>query len=283
MCKCNTVTRDDIPFAIWSGLRPDTPHQCVRAQCGFRFSSASSPTRSLTFGRWGCGERCHLSHVVGDSAVVLSGISRQIALQTRSEALRRTKRGLNARQGMEGAKNAYRAFQEVRRADTPSQGLSGRQEPRQPPAKPICTVQAATRLVGGRRPSVLQRWGSGVLPRRFPVALKALPEPWQGTGRKMSAFQGPRANVGQGTVKKRAQIPCSAILIQYAREFEVGERAMQDRQPTRNCMQCSVDCPPAAGSLNPAALNDTKAVFECLFVVGYGAFPTKLFIQPVCF
>ncbi|MEX5207851.1 hypothetical protein P0248_24885, partial [Citrobacter freundii] len=47
MCKCNTVTRDDIPFALWSGLRPDTPHQCVRAQCGFRFSSASSPTRSL--------------------------------------------------------------------------------------------------------------------------------------------------------------------------------------------------------------------------------------------
>ncbi|EGD7496584.1 rep protein [Shigella dysenteriae] len=80
---------------------------------------------------------------------------------------------------MEGAKNAYRAFQEVRRADTPSQGLSGRQEPRQPPAKPICTVQAVTRLVGGRRPSVLQRWGSGVLPRRFPVALKALPEPWR--------------------------------------------------------------------------------------------------------
>ena len=142
-------------------------------------SSASSPTRSLTFGRWGCGERCHLSHVVGDSAVVLSGMSRQIALQTRSEALRRTRRGLNARQGMEGAKNAYRAFQEVRRADTPSQGLSGRQEPRQPPAKPICTVQAATRLVGGRRPSVLQQWGSGVLPRRFPVALKALPEPWR--------------------------------------------------------------------------------------------------------
>ena len=90
MCKCNTVTRDDIPFAIWSGLRPDTPYQCVRAQCGFRFSSASSPTRSLTFGRWGCGERCHLSHVNGDSAVVLSGMSRQIALQTLSDALRRS-------------------------------------------------------------------------------------------------------------------------------------------------------------------------------------------------
>nr|MDN1568739.1 rep protein [Escherichia coli] len=26
---------------------------------------------------------------------------------------------------MEGAKNAYRGFQEVRRADTPNQGLSG--------------------------------------------------------------------------------------------------------------------------------------------------------------
>ena len=106
-------------------------------------------------------------------------MSRQIASQTRSEALRRTKRGLNARQGMEGAKNAYRGFEEVRRADTPNQGLSGHQEPRQPPAKLICTAQAATRLVGGRRPSMLQRWGSGVLPRRFPVALKALPEPWR--------------------------------------------------------------------------------------------------------
>ena len=80
---------------------------------------------------------------------------------------------------MEGAKNAYRGSQEVRRADTPNQGLSGRQEPRQLPAKPICTAQAAIRLVGGRRPSVLPRWGSGVLPRRFPVALKAQPEPWR--------------------------------------------------------------------------------------------------------
>lgn len=106
-------------------------------------------------------------------------MSRQIAPQTRSEAFRRTKRVLNALQGMEGAKNAYREFQEVRRADTPNQGLSGRQEPRQPPAKPICTAQAAIRLVGGRRPSMLQRWGSGVNPRRFPVALKALPEPWR--------------------------------------------------------------------------------------------------------
>ena len=129
----------------------------------FRFLAHSL----TTFGRWGCGERCHLSHVIGDSAVVLSGMSRQIALQTLSEALRRTKRVLNARQGMEGAKNAYRGFQEVRRADTPNQGLSGRQEPRQPPAKPICTALAAIQLVGGRRPSMLQRWGSGVLPDGF--------------------------------------------------------------------------------------------------------------------
>ncbi|EEH2506754.1 hypothetical protein GYD31_004626 [Salmonella enterica] len=114
-------------MTTWSGLRPDTPHLCISAQCDFWFSSASSPTRSLTFGRWGCGERCHLSHVIGDSAVILSGMSRQ--------------------------------------------------EPRQPPAKPICTAQAAIRLVGGRRPSMLQRWGSGENPRRFPVALKALPEP----------------------------------------------------------------------------------------------------------
>lgn len=102
-----------------------------------------------------------------------------LASETRSEALRRTKRGSDARQGMEGAKNAYRGFQEVRRADTPNQGISDRQEPRQPPAKPICTEQATTRLVGGRRPSVLQRWGSGVLPSRFPVALKAQSEPWR--------------------------------------------------------------------------------------------------------
>lgn len=89
-----------------------------------------------------------------------------MAPKTLSEGLRRTKLVLNARQGMEGAKNAYREFQEVRRADTPNQGLSGRQKPRQPPAKLICTEQTATRLVDGRRPSVLQRWGAGNLPSR---------------------------------------------------------------------------------------------------------------------
>ncbi len=38
---------------------------------GYQFSSASSPTRSLTFGRWGCGERDHLSHVVRNAVAVL--------------------------------------------------------------------------------------------------------------------------------------------------------------------------------------------------------------------
>ena len=59
-------------------------------------------------------------HVVGDSVVVLSEMSHQIAPKTLSDALRRTKRVLNARQGMEGAKNAYRGSQAVRRADTPN-------------------------------------------------------------------------------------------------------------------------------------------------------------------
>ena len=109
MCKCNTVTRDDIPFPSGQSFAP-TPRISAYVLNVVSCSSASSPTRSLTFGRWGCGERCHLSHAVGDSAVVLSGMSRQIALQTRSEALRRTRRGLNARQGMEGAKTLTERF-----------------------------------------------------------------------------------------------------------------------------------------------------------------------------
>ncbi|HBV8834522.1 TPA: hypothetical protein MD832_004646 [Escherichia coli] len=47
MCNCNTVTRDAITITTWSGLRPDTQHLCVSAQCDFWFSSASSSTRSL--------------------------------------------------------------------------------------------------------------------------------------------------------------------------------------------------------------------------------------------
>ena len=109
----------------------------------------------------------------------------------------------DARQGMGGAKNAYRGSQEVRRADTPNQGISGRQEPRQPPAKPICTALAAIQLVGGRRPSMLQRWGSGVLPRRFPVALKALSEPWR-LGR--SGERGTKTRKGFEAAKEQCRI-----------------------------------------------------------------------------
>lgn len=221
MCKCNTVTRDDIPFAIWSGLHPDTPHQCVRAQCGFRFSSASSPTRSLTFGRWGCGERCHLSHVIGDSAVVLSGMSRQIALQTLSEALRRTKRVLNARQGMEGAKNAYRGFQEVRRADTPNQGLSGRQEPRQPPAKPICTALAAIQLVGGRRLSMFSDGGLGFSPDGFRLRSRRCRN--RGSSDVLEI-------IGQRLRMTSMTSFCGVCPILHRIELTCGKRAMQDRQ-----------------------------------------------------
>lgn len=51
-----------------------------------------------------------------------------------------------------------------------------------PLAKPICTEQEVTQLVGSRRLSMLQKWESGGLPRRFPVALKAQPEPWRVNG-----------------------------------------------------------------------------------------------------
>ena len=141
--------------------------------------SASSPTRSLrsVAGVAASGVTSRMLSVI--LLLFFSGMSRQIAPETRSEALRHTRRGFKCPSGHGRRENAYRGFQEVRRADTPNQGLSGRQEPRQPPAKPICTEQAATRLVGGRRPSVLPRWGSGVLPSRFPVALKAQSEPWR--------------------------------------------------------------------------------------------------------
>lgn len=123
-------------------------------QTHFRFLAHSVATL-LPFD---CGERYYLSHVVVDSVAVLFEnafceparaperdflvsvmVLLKLARKTRSEALRRTKRVLNARQGMEGAKNAYRSSQEVRRADTPNQGLSGSKRPRQLPAKPVCT------------------------------------------------------------------------------------------------------------------------------------------------
>ena len=165
----------------------------------FRFLAHSL----TTFGRWGCGERCHLSHVVGDSVVVLSGMSRQIAPQTRSEALRHTKRGLNARQGMEGAKNAYRGSQEVRRADTLTRGFQVARNR----VSPLQSLFARHRQLFGWLVVVDRRcysdgvWGS---PQTVSVALKALPEPWR------------RGRSGDREQKQ-------------ARDFEAA-RAMQDRQ-----------------------------------------------------
>ena len=137
----------------------------------FRFLAHSL----TTFGRWGCGERCHLSYVVGDSAVILSGMSRQIAPQTRSEALRRTKRVLNAPQGMEGAKRLQRVLGgQARRY--PNQGRSGRQEPRQPLQSPF----ARHRQLFGWLVVVDRRcYSDGGLgfSQTVSVALKAQPEP----------------------------------------------------------------------------------------------------------
>ena len=133
----------------------------------FRFLAHSL----TTFGRWGCGEQINLSHVVGNFIVVLLEMSRLVAPETRSQTLRRTKRVLNARQGMEGAKTLTEA---LRRSGAPKPRASGlrsspelRDSAPRPPARPNRTGLVATRLVGGRRPSVLQRWGSGVLPDGF--------------------------------------------------------------------------------------------------------------------
>ncbi len=60
--------------------------------------------------------------------------------------------------GMEGAKNGFIESQMPSRADTPNQGVSCRQEPHQPPAKPDRTEPTAIQVVGGRRPSMLQRY-----------------------------------------------------------------------------------------------------------------------------
>ncbi|MDM6707174.1 hypothetical protein QUG18_26710, partial [Escherichia coli] len=51
------------PPTLWkSSIHAGSAHitsrkPCVCAQSGDGFTSASSPTRSLTLGRWDCGER----------------------------------------------------------------------------------------------------------------------------------------------------------------------------------------------------------------------------------
>ena len=116
-------------------------------------------------------------------------MGRLVAPEMHSQTLRRTKWVLNAHQGMEGAKNAYREFQEARRAEAPRQriavvtGTTGQRLA--PPAKPNRTGLAATRLVGGRRPSVLQRWGGlGFSPDGFRLRSRRC----RNRGRKKSAM-----------------------------------------------------------------------------------------------
>ena len=99
----------------------------------FRFLAHSL----TTFGRWGCGEQINLSHVVGNFIVVLLEMSRLVAPETRSQTLRRTKRVLNARQGMEGREKRL-------------QRLSGGQA-RRSPAPAVAVVTGTT----GQRPRPL--------------------------------------------------------------------------------------------------------------------------------
>ena len=73
----------------------------------------------------------------------------------------------------------YRRSQEVRRADTPNQGAFRKQETAPAPCK--AQLHGTSRHSVGRWSETVGITAMGVwgLPRRFPVALKALPEPWQ--------------------------------------------------------------------------------------------------------
>ena len=163
----------------------------------FRFLAHSL----TTFGRWGCGERINLSHVVGNFIVVLLEMSRLVAPETRSQTLRRTKRVLKCPSGHGRRENAYRGSGgQARRSPAPAGCGRHRNYGTAPraPAKPNRTGLVATRLVGGRRPSVLQRWGSGVFPRRFPVA------PQGAAGTVLLRGQGRRSCLARPVVRNRA-------------------------------------------------------------------------------
>ena len=124
-------------FPTWSGLHPDTPHQCVSAQCNFRFSSASSPTRSLRSVA-GAAASGIISRML--SVIPLLFFFGDESSDSPSNALSSSQThetGFKCPSGHGRRENDYRAFQEVRRADTPNQGLSGRLEPRQPLQSPF--------------------------------------------------------------------------------------------------------------------------------------------------
>ena len=141
------------------GFTPDTPHQCVSAQCNFRFSSASSPTRSLrsVAGAAASGIISRMLSVIrccsfGDessdspSNALSSSQTHETGFKCPSGHGRREKR----LQSVSGGQARH----------TPNQGLSGRLEPASP-ASPFARYRQPLSLVGDRRPSVLQRWGLG--------------------------------------------------------------------------------------------------------------------------
>ena len=80
---------------------------------------------------------------------------------------------------MEGAKNAYRGSQEVRRADTLTRGFQVARNR----VSSLQSLFARYRQLFGWLVVVDRRCysdgGLGFSPDGFPVALKALPEPWR--------------------------------------------------------------------------------------------------------
>ncbi len=66
MCNCNTVTRDGITIAIWSGHPPRHPASVRTCSMWFPVHFRFLAHSLTTFGRWGCGERSDLSRSCGD-------------------------------------------------------------------------------------------------------------------------------------------------------------------------------------------------------------------------
>ena len=107
------------------------------------------------------------SHVVGDPGVVLLGMSRQMPLKRAQKALQTHETGFRCPPGH--GKPRKTLTEALRRSSAPIPLTRAFRSPgnRASPCKAHCPEQAAMRLVGGRRPSVLQRWGLGFSPDGF--------------------------------------------------------------------------------------------------------------------
>ena len=163
----------------------------------FRFLAHSL----TTFGRWGCGEQINLSHVVGNFIVVLLEMSRLVAPETRSQTLRRTKRVLNARQGMEGAKTLTEA---LRRSGAPkprASGLRSSPELRDSAPRPLLAQPHGTGsywLVGGRDRRCYSDGGLGFSPDGFRL------RPRRCRNRAVGGVKGGVAALARPVVRNRA-------------------------------------------------------------------------------